>query len=117
MAVDIGLSRFIGIPSFTLVELLGVFAGFVMSIGASELPPRSRGRRPRLSTLAATPAGFLFIYLVIRLAGSSLPYRGRRRSRFSAQSTPSSKGEPAAQTSNLLFTRIDRGSSGNRWAV
>jgi zinc transporter ZupT len=68
--VGIGLARLISIPTFTLAVLLGMFAGVFLYIGASELLPLSHDRRPRLSTIAATGAGFLFIYLVIRLAGS-----------------------------------------------
>ncbi len=68
--VGIGLARLISIPTFTLAVLLGIFAGVFLYIGASELLPLSHDRRPRLSTIAATGAGFLFIYLVIRLAGS-----------------------------------------------
>jgi ZIP family zinc transporter len=66
----IGLARLISIPTFALAILLGVFAGFFLYIGASELLPRSQDRRPRLSTIAATGLGFAFIYAVIRLAGS-----------------------------------------------
>lgn len=50
-----------------LALLLGVFAGFFLSIGASELLPRSQDRRPRLSTIGASGLGFAFIYLVILL--------------------------------------------------
>jgi ZIP family zinc transporter len=68
--VGIGLARLISIPTFTLAVLLGVFAGFFLYIGASELLPRSHDERPHLSTIAATGLGFVFIYAVIRLAGS-----------------------------------------------
>jgi zinc transporter ZupT len=66
----IALARLISIPTFALAVLLGVFSGFFLYIGASELLPRSHDRRPRLSTIGATGLGFTFIYVVIRLAGS-----------------------------------------------
>jgi ZIP family zinc transporter len=65
----IALARLIRIPPFALAVLLGMFAGVFLYIGASELLPRSHDRRPRVSTIAATGAGLLFIYLVIGLAG------------------------------------------------
>jgi ZIP family zinc transporter len=65
--VGIGIARLISVPTFVLAVLLGVFAGFFLYIGASELLPRSHDRRPRLSTIAATGLGFAFIYLVILL--------------------------------------------------
>lgn len=68
--VGIELAGLFSISSFALAALLGVFAGFFLYIGASELLPRSHDRRPRLSTLAATAAGLIFIYGVIRLAGN-----------------------------------------------
>lgn len=66
----IGLAQLIQVPAFVLAVLLGVFAGFLLYIGASELLPRSHDRRPHLSTSAATASGFVVIYLVIRLAAS-----------------------------------------------
>jgi ZIP family zinc transporter len=65
--VGIGIARLITVPTFALAILLGVFGGFFLYIGASELLPRSHDRRPRLSTIAATGPGFAFIYLVILL--------------------------------------------------
>lgn len=65
----IGLARLVPMPPFTLAICLGLFAGFFLYIGASELLPRSHDRRPQWSTTGATLAGFAFIYVVIRLAG------------------------------------------------
>lgn len=64
----IALASVLVIPNFALALLLGVFAGFFLYIGASELLPLSHVRRPQLSTLAATVAGMAFIYAVIGLA-------------------------------------------------
>jgi ZIP family zinc transporter len=68
--VGIAIARTISVPPFVLANLLGGFAGVFLYIGASELLPRSQDRRPRLSTIAATGAGFAFVYAVIRLAGA-----------------------------------------------
>jgi zinc transporter ZupT len=67
--VGIGLARLLPMSTFTLAVCLAVFAGFFLYIGASELLPRSRDRRPQWSTMGATLAGFAFIYGVIRAAG------------------------------------------------
>ncbi len=67
--MGIGLARLVPMPPFILAVCLGVFAGFFLYIGASELLPRSHDRRPRWSTTGATLAGFAFIYAVIRAAG------------------------------------------------
>ena len=64
------LARLIPMPVFALAICLGVFAGFFLYIGASELLPRSHDRRPLWSTTGATLAGFAFIYGVIRVAGA-----------------------------------------------
>ena len=63
-----GRSRLVRFSPTTLALLLGLFAGFFLYIGASELLPRSQLGRPRLSTLAATALGGGFIYGVVRLA-------------------------------------------------
>lgn len=63
------LASRIGMPSFALALLLGMFAGFFLYIGASQLLPRSQARRPRRSTIAATAVGMSLIYGVIWLAG------------------------------------------------
>lgn len=59
------------IPAFSLAMLLGVFAGFFLYIGASDLLPRSQAQRPHLSTVGATATGVALIYLVISLAEQS----------------------------------------------
>jgi zinc transporter ZupT len=66
--VGICIARLITVPAGLLAELLAVFAGFFLYIGASELLPRSHDRRPRLSTIAATALGLGFISAVVRLA-------------------------------------------------
>jgi ZIP family zinc transporter len=58
----------IAIPPFSLALLLGLFAGFFLYIGASDLLPRSLARRPRLSTIGATATGLIFVSGVIWLA-------------------------------------------------
>jgi ZIP family zinc transporter len=58
----------IRVPTISLAILLGIFGGFFLYIGASDLLPRSQAKRPRLSTIAATMAGLVLIYVVISLA-------------------------------------------------
>ena len=66
--VGICFTRLISIPVANLALLLAVFAGLFLYIGASDLLPRSHNCRPRLSTIAATALGLIFIYGVVRLA-------------------------------------------------
>ena len=66
--LGIGLSRLVVLPTGTLGLLLAVFAGFFCYIGASELLPRARERRPQLTTTLATILGMAAIYLAVRLA-------------------------------------------------
>jgi ZIP family zinc transporter len=58
----------IAVPAFSLAIMLGIFGGFFLYIGATELLPRSHAQRPRFSTIAATASGFAFIYAVTWLA-------------------------------------------------
>ena len=66
--IGILLARQVEVSTFTLALLLGVFGGFFLYIGASQLLPRSHTRRPHLSTIAATMVGMGLIYCVIWLA-------------------------------------------------
>ncbi len=66
--VGIGASRLIAVPPATLGLLLAVFAGFFCYIGASELLPRARERRPQLTTALATTLGMAAIYLAVRFS-------------------------------------------------
>jgi ZIP family zinc transporter len=68
--VGIALSNFVAVSGGALSLLLGVFCGFFLYIGASELLPRSDAGTPRLSTLGATLLGMTFIFLVVRLSGA-----------------------------------------------
>jgi ZIP family zinc transporter len=67
--VGIGLSRLIIVPQSSLALLLGLFGGFFLYIGASELLPRALNGRPRPSTTAAALLGLAVIFVVVRLAG------------------------------------------------
>jgi ZIP family zinc transporter len=67
--VGLALASALTIPPFPLALLLGLFAGFFLYVGASELLPRSQSAgRPQLGTIAATGAGMAFIYGVVTLA-------------------------------------------------
>jgi zinc transporter ZupT len=67
--VGIGLSRLVSVPAPQLALLLGVFAGFFLYIGASELLPHSRGQEQRATTVLLTLFGLAMIYAVVKLAG------------------------------------------------
>ena len=66
--IGIGVSRLIDVPPASLGLLLAVFAGFFCYIGASELVPRARERRPHLTTTLATVLGMAAIYAAVRLS-------------------------------------------------
>jgi ZIP family zinc transporter len=68
-SLGILLGSVIAIPDFSLAIMLGLFGGFFLYVGASELLPRSHSRSPRMSTIAATLAGLAFICAVTWLAG------------------------------------------------
>jgi ZIP family zinc transporter len=66
--VGMAFATAIAIPTFPLALLLGLFSGFFLYVGASQLLPRSRAGRPQLATVAATAAGMGFIYAVMALS-------------------------------------------------
>ena len=65
----IAASRLISIPQGRLADVIALFAGFFLYIGAGELLPDSHLRYPRIWTTAATVLGAALIWLVVRLAG------------------------------------------------
>jgi zinc transporter ZupT len=67
--VGIGLTRLFTVPAGPLGLAIGLFAGFFLYIGASELAPASHRALPRVWTSLATLAGMAAIWLVVRLAG------------------------------------------------
>ena len=62
------LARMIVVPAATLALLMGLFAGFFLYVGAAELLPRAHDRRPHFTTVLATIAGLLLIWVVVRAA-------------------------------------------------
>lgn len=60
---------FFVLPEKTLGLILGLFAGFFLYIGASELLPESFHDHPTRWTTAMTLLGILVLYLVARFAG------------------------------------------------
>ena len=64
----IALSLLLHPPQGMLSGLIGVFAGFFLYIGASELLPESHHRHPRAWTTAATVLGVALIWGVVRVA-------------------------------------------------
>lgn len=60
---------FFTLPVGALGVVLGLFCGFFLYLGASDLLPESHHRHPTLWTTCATIIGALFIYLAITFAG------------------------------------------------
>jgi ZIP family zinc transporter len=54
------------VPPHGLLFYLGVFAGFLLYIGASDILPEAHAEHPSLATYALTVAGAAFIYVVVR---------------------------------------------------
>lgn len=67
--LGIGLARLVHIEAGLLATLMGLFAGFFLYVGASELLPRARQAQPSLSSALSILLGLGLIYLVVRLAG------------------------------------------------
>jgi ZIP family zinc transporter len=62
-------SLLVPLSGTTLSPVLGVFAGFFLYIGASDLLPESFHAHPKFLTTLATLLGALLLYVVVRLAG------------------------------------------------
>ena len=54
------------LPEHFLVLYLGVFAGFLMYIGASDILPQAHSEQSSVSTLMLTLLGALFIFIITR---------------------------------------------------
>ena len=54
------------LPEHFLVLYLGVFAGFLMHIGASDILPQAHSKQSSVSTLMLTFIGALFIFIITR---------------------------------------------------
>jgi ZIP family zinc transporter len=54
------------LPEHVLVLYLGVFAGFLMYIGASDILPQAHSKQSSVSTLMLTLLGALFIFIITR---------------------------------------------------
>jgi ZIP family zinc transporter len=57
------------VPDQGLLVYLGVFAGFLLYIGASDILPEAHADHPSLATFALTVTGAVFLFLVIRAIG------------------------------------------------
>jgi zinc transporter ZupT len=62
-------SLFVAAPDHALSLVLGLFSGFFLYIGASDLLPESFHAHPKSLTTLATLAGAATLYAVVRLAG------------------------------------------------
>jgi ZIP family zinc transporter len=57
---------FFKVPPYFLVLYLGVFGGFLMYIGASDILPQAHSEHSSFKMIGLTAAGLLFIFLVSR---------------------------------------------------
>jgi ZIP family zinc transporter len=57
---------FFKVPPYFLVLYLGVFGGFLMYIGASDILPQAHSKHSSLKMIGLTAAGLLFVFLVSR---------------------------------------------------
>lgn len=63
----VGLTRLFHVPDQGLLIYLGVFAGFLLYIGASDVLPEAHADHPSSGTLALTVLGAGLMYVVIAL--------------------------------------------------
>jgi ZIP family zinc transporter len=66
--VGIASTFLVRIPTHAFSPVLGLFTGFFLYIGASDLIPESHHRHPQLWTSCATVMGLALIYLAVQLA-------------------------------------------------
>jgi ZIP family zinc transporter len=64
-----GASLFVSLPANSLSLALGLFAGFFLYIGASDLLPESYHAHPKFLTTAMTLLGAGLLYIVVQIAG------------------------------------------------
>ena len=57
------------ISEFALGELLAVYAGFFIYMGATDLLPEAHGEHASWARVALTVAGFLAVFAITRAAG------------------------------------------------
>jgi ZIP family zinc transporter len=62
-----GLTLLVHVPDTGLLVYLGVFAGFLLYIGASDVLPEAHAKHPSAGTVALTVAGAALMYAVVRL--------------------------------------------------
>jgi ZIP family zinc transporter len=55
------------VPDTGLLVYLGVFAGFLLYIGASDILPEAHSEHPSLATFGLTVVGVALMYVVIRV--------------------------------------------------
>jgi zinc transporter ZupT len=63
------VSLLVPLPDIALSPVLGLFAGFFLYIGASDLLPESFHAHPKFLTTVMTLLGAALLYIVVRLAG------------------------------------------------
>jgi ZIP family zinc transporter len=64
----IGLARLLHVEAGLLASLMGVFAGFFLYVGASELLPRARQAQPSLASALSVLLGLALIWIVVQMA-------------------------------------------------
>jgi len=69
-ALGIAVTLLISVPASAIGILLGLFAGFFLYVGASDLIPESHHAHPKFLTTVMTLLGAASLYLVVSLAGA-----------------------------------------------
>jgi zinc transporter ZupT len=75
--IGAALTLFISVPERGLLISLGVFAGFLLYIGASDVLPEAHADHPSGATIAMTLLGTGVMYVVIGLLRPGCPSRSR----------------------------------------
>jgi ZIP family zinc transporter len=67
--LGVGLTLLVHVPRSALLVYLGLFAGFLLYVGASDILPEAHARHPSARTLAMTVLGTAVMYLVLHAIG------------------------------------------------
>jgi ZIP family zinc transporter len=63
------LTLFIHVPREALLVYLGLFAGFLLYVGASDILPEAHAKHPSVRTLLMTSLGAVVMYAVVQAVG------------------------------------------------
>ena len=67
--VGVALTFLVHVPRAGLLIYLGIFAGFLLYVGASDVLPEAHAKHPSVRTLLMTVLGAVVMYVIIRVIG------------------------------------------------